>query len=189
MGWRVSWRLKVDHSPVEQTVAWSSTGQNPMLLSIPRGGSARRLTSYVRWRVTTSLYRSKLRQKKVTAIKSISIPRLELMTAVLGVKLAETVSETLEISLSQHTLWTDSVDVIYWIQGQSRRLKSFVANLVARIQRKTNPAQWRHVPGEQSPAHDAIRGLDLRNLSAESRWFQRPTFVHEGETFLNICKF
>ena len=94
-----------------------------------------------------------------------------------------------EIPLSQHTLWTDSVDVIYWIQGQSRRLKSFVANRVARIQRKTNPSQWRHVPGEQSPNDDATRGLDLRNLSAESRWFQGPTFVHEGETFLNICNF
>ena len=26
------------------------------------------------------------------------------------------------------------------------------------------------------------RSLDLRNLSAESRWFQGPAFLHEGET-------
>ena len=119
---------------------------------------------------------------RVTPIKSVSIPRLELMAAVLGLRLAETVSEKLEIPLSQRTLWTDSMDVIYWIQGHSRRLKPFVFNRVAEIQRKSDPAQWRHVPGEQNPADDATRGLDLKNLSAESRWFHGPTFLHEGET-------
>ena len=63
------------------------------------------------------------------------------MVAVRGVRLAETVSENLEIPLSQHTLWTDSMNVIYWIQGHSRRLKSFVANRVDEIQRKSDPAQ------------------------------------------------
>ena len=61
-------------------------------------------------------------------------------------------------------------------------MKPFVANWVAEIQRKSDPAQWRHVPGEQNPADDATRGLDLKNLSAESRWFQGPAFLHEGET-------
>ena len=119
---------------------------------------------------------------RVSPIKSISIPRLELMAAVLGLRLAETVSEKLEIPLSQHTLWTDSMDVVYWIQGHSRQLKPFVANRVAEIQRKSDPAQWRHVPGEQNPADNATRGLDLKNLSAESHWFQGPAFLHEGET-------
>ena len=118
---------------------------------------------------------------RVAPIKSVSIPRLELMAAVLGVRLAETVSEKVEIPLSEHTLWTDSMDVIYWVQGHSRRLKSFVANRVAEIQRKTSPAQWRHVPGEKNPADDATRGLDLRDMSTESRWFQGPSFLHEGE--------
>ena len=140
--------------------------------------------SYVRYghvsgQISVALVTAKVR---VTPIKSVSIPRLELMAAVLGVRLAETVSEKLEIPLGQHTLWTDSMDVIYWIQGHSRRLKPFVANRVAEIQRKSDPVQWRHVPGEQNPADDATRGLDLKNLSAESRWFQGPTFLHEGES-------
>ena len=68
---------------------------------------------------------------RVSLIKSISIPCLELMAAVLGLRLAETVSEKLEIPLSQHTLWTGNMDITYWIQGHSRRLKPFVANRVA----------------------------------------------------------
>ena len=116
------------------------------------------------------------------SVALLTLVSLELMAAVLGVRLAETVSEKLEIPLSQYTLWMDSMNVIYWIQGLSRRLKSFVANRVAEIQRKSDPAQWRHVPGEQNPADDATRGLELRNLSAESRWLQGPAFLHEGET-------
>ena len=39
------------------------------------------------------------------------------------------------------------------------------------------------MPSEENPADDATRGLDLRDLSAESRWFCGPAFLHEGEEF------
>ncbi|PFX25917.1 hypothetical protein AWC38_SpisGene9441 [Stylophora pistillata] len=140
--------------------------------------------SYVRDRhvngeISVALVTAKAR---VTPIKLVSVPRLELRAAVLGVRLAETVSEKLEIPVIQHTLWTDIMNVIYWIQGHSRRLKSFVANQVAEIQRKSDPAQWRHVPGDQNPADDATSGLDLRNLFVGSRWFKGPAFLQEWET-------
>ena len=141
------------------------------------------VVSYVRYehvsgQISVALVTAKAR---VTII-SVSIPRLDLTAAGLGVRLAETVSEKLEIPLCQHTLWTDCMDVIFWIQGHSRRLKPFVANRVAEIQRKSDSIQWRHVPREENPADDATRGLDLKNLSVESRWFQGPAFLHEGET-------
>ena len=37
------------------------------------------------------------------------------------------------------------------------------------------------MPGEKNPADDATRGLELRDMSTESRWFQGPSFLHEGE--------
>ena len=82
------------------------------------------------------------------------------MAAVLRLRLAVTISEKQEIPRSQYTLWTDSMDIIYWIQCHLRRLKPILANRVAEIQRKSDPAQWRHVPEEQNPADDARRGLD-----------------------------
>ncbi|PFX14816.1 hypothetical protein AWC38_SpisGene20999 [Stylophora pistillata] len=122
--------------------------------------------SYVRYRhvngqISVALVTAKAR---VTPIKLVSVPRLELIAAVLGVRLAETVSEKLEIPIIQHTLWTDSMDVIYWIQGNSRLLKSFVANRVAEIQRKSDPAVWPHVPGDQNPADDATRALNASSI-------------------------
>jgi len=59
---------------------------------------------------------------KVAPTKVTSVPRLELMAAVLGLRLTRKVSELLEIPFENCTLWTDSKDVIFWIQGQSRRL-------------------------------------------------------------------
>ena len=64
---------------------------------------------------------------KVAPIKAISFPRLELMAAVLGLRLARKVSELLETPFENCTLWTDSKDVIFWIQGESRKYNTFVA--------------------------------------------------------------
>ena len=72
---------------------------------------------HVSGQILVALVTAKVR---ATPIKTVSIPSLALMATVLRVRLAETVSEKLEILLSQHTLWTDSMDVIYWIQGHSR---------------------------------------------------------------------
>lgn len=52
----------------------------------------------------------------------------------------------LEIFLKNCTLWTDSKDVICWIQGQSRRYKTFVTNRISETNQKSNPRQWRHIP-------------------------------------------
>lgn len=100
--------------------------------------------SYTRYKyrggqISVALVTAKAR---VTPIKSISIPHLELMASVLGVWLAEMVSKELEIPLGQHTLWTDSMDVIYWIQGHLGQLKSFAPNQQAKTQWKSDPAQW-----------------------------------------------
>ncbi|XP_032229033.2 uncharacterized protein LOC116612438 [Nematostella vectensis] len=119
---------------------------------------------------------------KVAPIRAISIPRLELMAAGLGLKLAECVSRILDIPLSQHTFWSDSMDVIYWIHGQSRRYKPFVANRVSTFHEKTSPQQWRHVPGKENSADGATRGLNIEELNREHRWFRGPDFLEEGES-------
>ena len=71
---------------------------------------------HVSGQISVALVTAKAR---VSPFKSVSILHLELMAAVLRLRLAETVSEKLEIPLRGRTLWTDSMDVIYWIQGHS----------------------------------------------------------------------
>ena len=104
---------------------------------------------------------------KVASTKAIPVPRLELMAAVLGLRLARKVAELLETPFENCTLRTDSKDVIFWIQGQSRRCKTFVTNRVSQIHQQSSPRQWRYVPNDLNCADDATRGLHAKVLTSE----------------------
>ena len=99
----------------------------------------------------------------------------------LGLRLARKVSELLETPFENCTLWTDSKDVIFWIQGQSRRYNTVVANRVSDIHQKSSPRQRRHVPSDLNCADDATRGLHAKVLTSEHRWFSGPRFLYEHE--------
>ena len=118
---------------------------------------------------------------KVARTKVTSVPRLELMAAVLGLRLTRKVSELLQIPFENCTLWTDSKDVIFWIQGQSRRYKTFIANRLSEIHQKSSPRQWRHVPTNLNCAGNVTRGLLAKVLTREHRWFSGPELLYEHE--------
>lgn len=112
---------------------------------------------------------------RVAPLKAVSIPRLELLGAVLGYRL--TMKLTKLLSVSDFTLWSDSMDVIHWIRGRSRTYKTFVANRVAEIHGGTVPSQWRHVPGCMNPADVATRGMSIKELTHENVWCIGPEYL------------
>ena len=79
-------------------------------------------------------------KSRVAPLKAVSITRLELMAAVLGLRLTESVASALDIPVSDVVFWSDSMTVLWWIRGRSRDFKPFVANRVGDIQRE-RPAQ------------------------------------------------
>ena len=118
---------------------------------------------------------------RVKPLRAVSIPRLELLAAHLGLQLSQKVAVSLQIPTERHTFWTDSMNTIYWIRGDSRYYKSFVANRVREIQSKTRPTQRRHVPGRQNSADDCSRGLHASELTYETRWIRGPQFLRESK--------
>ena len=58
---------------------------------------------------------------RVAPVKTVSIPRLELMAANIGAALATTTTGTWKTS--QAILWTDSLNVLFWNRNQSRSFK------------------------------------------------------------------
>ena len=56
-----------------------------------------------------------------------SIPRIELMGAIVGVRLTTGISEILGVKMTNSTFWSDSVNVLWWVRARSRNFKPFVA--------------------------------------------------------------
>ena len=84
-------------------------------------------------------------KSRVTPLKTITIPRLELTAAVCSVKVSQQLPWELEYHIDREHFWTDSKVVLGYISNESRRFHVFVANRVKEIQENTAIDQWKHI--------------------------------------------
>ncbi|GFT48610.1 integrase catalytic domain-containing protein [Trichonephila clavipes] len=120
-------------------------------------------------------------KSRVAPIRVISIPRLELCACVLLAQLVEKMRSTLRLNMSDIVLHTDSTIALAWLNTPANRLKTFVANRVAKVQELTEGFQWNHVPSVLNAADLMSRGLrpcDLPNLRL---WWHGPQFLEKGK--------
>ena len=120
---------------------------------------------------------------RVSPLRQLSIPRLELQASVMSVRLLETVKGEQSYEIESCHLWSDSSTVLQWIRSPSRRHPTFVANRVAEIQDCTNVSQWSHVPGQLNVADDGSRGLHAIDLHPECWWLNGPAFLWQPKEF------
>ena len=134
---------------------------------------------YARYEYLDGSFSSRLvtAKTRLAPLKAISIPRLELMSAVISLRLSHQVCKALEIELRKVTFWIDSMTVGHWIRGQSRNYKPFVAHRVGEIHQNSNPEQWRHVPMASNPADYGTRGLTVAELKNNDCWWNGPKFL------------
>ena len=111
----------------------------------------------------------------------MSIPRLELTGALAGLRLTLKICAALEIPRNKATFWVDSVNVGFWVQGQSRNFKPFVSHRVGEIHDESSPDQWRYVPTKLNPADQGTRGPFVQELATDDCWWQGPSFLQYGE--------
>ena len=108
----------------------------------------------------------------------LTIPRLELMAAVVGARLMNFVQESLALRNPPVTFWTDSTDVLCWIRNKKQR-KIFVQNRVSNILQLTDSDQWYHVRGSENPADLGTRGVTLQAIEESKLWWEGPPFLTE----------
>ncbi|XP_053698911.1 uncharacterized protein LOC128745869 [Sabethes cyaneus] len=116
-------------------------------------------------------------KSKVAPIKPMSIPRLELRAAVLGVRLVQFVTEGHSIQITKRVFWSDSTTVLSWINSHERRYKQFVAVRAGDILTETNADEWSYVPTKKNIADTATKWGKGPELKADSEWFRGPKFI------------
>ena len=123
----------------------------------------------------TSLVASKIR---VTPSSPMSIPRLELLAALILARLISSVQEALDklFNIKEVFCWTDSITVFYWIQS-NKEFKQFVQNRIEEIHKLTDAKSWRHCPGIENPADIGSRGCLTSELVDDSLWWEGPAWL------------
>jgi ribonuclease HI len=115
---------------------------------------------------------------RVAPLRQTTIPRLELMAALLATRMAKTIYDKFKIKPSKVTLWSDSMIVLAWLRSESTLLKSFVSVRVAEIQASWEPTDWRYVPTNLNPADDLSRGISVHEMNG--RWMNGPSFLRKN---------
>ena len=128
-------------------------------------------------RVHVSLMMSKAR---VSPMKHVTIPRLELQAALVAAQMNEMIKEELDISISRTYFWVDSQIVLAYIKNKKKRLKTYVANRVSKIHSISDADDWKFVPGKVNVADYVSRGMSPREMK-NSRWETGPEFLWDEE--------
>ncbi|KRX14238.1 hypothetical protein T07_4968 [Trichinella nelsoni] len=102
----------------------------------------------------TDLVMSKTR---IAPVKRVTLPRLELMAALITARLLSFVKTSLEMKFGRVVYWTDSPITLRWIQRDSYSCVQSILEL-------TDAQWWIYCPTTDYPAGVLTRGCRLKNL-------------------------
>ena len=118
---------------------------------------------------------------RVAPIKRQTIPRLELLGAVILARLMNTTYLALQPLVSELRLfyWVDSYTTLCWIKNV-RPWKQYVQQRTAEIRKLSNKESWRFCPGTTNPADIPSRSCNGVELPNKCLWWKGPDFLQNS---------
>ena len=118
-------------------------------------------------------------KSRVAPIKNETISRLELVACVIGTRLLNAINIAYNTPSNRVYFYTDSRNALCWINMPAHKLKTYVYNRSAEIQRVSNSVQWSHVSTDVNPADVATRFIATEDLAENKLWFEGPPFLKD----------
>lgn len=117
---------------------------------------------------------------RVAPLKPTTIPRMELTAATMAGRMDRMLRKELELQLVDSMFWMDSMAVLKYINNETTRFHTFVANRVSEIRKVSTGSQWRHVSTHLNPADYASRGQKADSFVQNQVWISGPDFLTQS---------
>ena len=119
-------------------------------------------------------------KSRTAPTKEITIPRLELLGALIATRILHFVSTEIGMEPLKTFLWIDSKCVLYWIKSK-RTLPVFVHRRISEI-RRSSVQEFRFVPTKDNPADMITRGQPAEALSQNLLWWEGPEWLQRDQS-------
>lgn len=107
--------------------------------------------------------------------KHISIPRLELLAALIGTRCMTYIEKELKLPVIQKTVWLNSQCVLDWIESK-KSLATSVDNRIKEIKRNKDINSF-YISTKENPADIGSRGMSTKQLQVNQLWWNGPEWL------------
>lgn len=116
-------------------------------------------------------------KSKISPPEKITIPRLELLAALIGSRLVMGIRDKLKLNDCKEYCWSDSGVTLCWIK---RELvwNTYVGNRIKEIRQNTKVSDWHHIPGFENWADLPSRGCNTHQL-LKIKWWEGPPWLRQ----------
>ncbi|XP_062537864.1 uncharacterized protein LOC134206189 [Armigeres subalbatus] len=106
---------------------------------------------------------------------------IKFQASVIGVRLANSIAQSLSVKINRRFFWTDSSDVISWLKSDHRRYSPFVAFRVSEMLEASDVSEWQWIQTNNNVADDGTKWKRVPDMRKTSRWFHGPEFLKTSE--------
>ena len=129
---------------------------------------------------TFNIFKDEISTSKKEKNKELTIPRLELLAVLIGIRAIKFVTKILRLKIARKILWTDSQCMLHWLKTK-KPLSIFIENRIEEIKSERDVI-FHYVATYHNPSDLATRGLSVQDIMCSSLWWYGPSWLHDDDT-------